>query len=301
MPGRRNNLGNALRERYARKGDMVDLERAIAVWEKAVQQTPHGSPSWPTYVSSLGNGLRDRYASKGNLADLERAIAIWEKAIEQVPPGSPDLPALLNNLGAGLRDRYGRSGDPIDLERAVAAFADACQSGIAVTSEPVLRAARTWGNWALERKTWAEAVQAYTYGLEASEHLFQAQLLRTYKEAWLREVQGLHARAAYALAQAFDLPRAVATLEQGRARLLSQVLERDRADLEQLRMLAPAVYDQYVAATHRLQVLEAQDISGLIALPPGQGLADILHHPDPNLANALHAVRPLPPPQTFLP
>ena len=90
------------------------------------------------------------------------------------------------------------------------------------------------GNWALGRKAWAEAVQAYRYGFAASERLIAVQLLRGQKEAWLREVQGLPGRGAYVLAKTSDLRGAVVALEAGRARLLAEALEESRRDLERL-------------------------------------------------------------------
>jgi len=50
----------------------------------------------------------------------------------------------------------------------------------------------------------------------------------------LREVQGLTANAAYALTRTGDLEHAVEVVESGRARLLTEALERNRHDLEQL-------------------------------------------------------------------
>ncbi|MEW5873064.1 MAG: tetratricopeptide repeat protein, partial [Chloroflexota bacterium] len=99
LPMYLNNLGNGLSDRYARTGELADLEQAIAHGQQAVALTPPGSPDLPMYLNNLGNGLRDRYARTGELADLEQAIAHWQQAVALTPPDSPALPSRLNNLG----------------------------------------------------------------------------------------------------------------------------------------------------------------------------------------------------------
>jgi CHAT domain-containing protein/tetratricopeptide (TPR) repeat protein len=295
-----NDAGIAALHQYWASGQVANLNRAVECWHEALKLTPSDSPDRPARLNNLGNGLSDRYTRTGNPADLEAAITAFQQAVQATPSDSPDRPARLNNLGSGLRNRYARTGDLADLEQALAAFEKACQSGLGLALEPALVAARTWGNWALERSSWAEAVHAYTYGLEASDKLFQVQRLRASKEAWLREARGLHAHAAYALAQTRDLRGAVATLERGRARLLSQVLERDRADLAQLETLVPEVYRQYITAANRLQALEAQDISGQVVLPPGQTLAEAIRQTRADLDTAVEAIRRVPGYAAFL-
>jgi CHAT domain-containing protein/tetratricopeptide (TPR) repeat protein len=295
-----NDGGGVFLRRYWASGQMADLTVALGCWEEAVAGTPEGSPDLPGYLNNLGNGLRARYARTGDLADLARAIEAYEEAVAGTPEGSPDLPSRLNNLGNGLRARYARTGDLADLARAIEAYETTCRWGIDVAVEESLRASRNWGNWASTREEWEEATQAFDYGLVASERLFRIQLLRTSKEAWLREARGLHARAAYALAKLGDLSRAAEVLEQGRARLLSQVLERDRAELSQLEQLAPAAYQEYAVAVQQLQILEAQDVGGQIVLAPGQTLADALRQARADLDVAVEAIRQVSGYDTFL-
>jgi len=300
LPMYLNNLGNGLSARYARTGELADLAAAIRAYEQAVAQTSEGSPYLPMYLNNLGTGLSNRYARTGDLADLAAAIRAYEQAVAQTPEGSPELPRHLNNLGTGLSDRYARTGELADLAAAIRAYETACQQGTEIALEVALGAARNWGNWATEREEWPEAVQAYDYGLKASQQLFEGQLLRASKEAWLREVRGLHARAAYASARTGDLARAVEALEGGRARLLGQVLERERSDLAQLATLAPALYQSYAAAVGQLQVLEAQEISGQVALPAGQTLTEAIRRARAGLRAAVKAIRGLPGYEEFL-
>ena len=127
LPSLLNNLGNGLRDRYARTGQLADLEEAIRVFQQAVQRTPPDSPDLPSLLNGLGNGLSDRYARTAQLADLEEAIRVFRQAVQRTPPDSPSLPMYLSNLGNGLRAHYARTGQLADLEEAIRVFQQAVQ------------------------------------------------------------------------------------------------------------------------------------------------------------------------------
>jgi CHAT domain-containing protein/tetratricopeptide (TPR) repeat protein len=300
QPGRLNNLGNCLRARYAHSGQLEDLEEAIQIYGQAVTLTPIGSPARPGHLNNLGTGLSDRYARSRRLEDLEEAIQTYRQAVLLIPADSPARPIYLNNLGNGLHERHTRTGQPEDLNEAIHAYKEACQRGMATALEESLRAAWNWGHCASERQAWDEATQAYGYGQEASERLFQGQLLRTNKEAWLRATRDLYARAAYAQARTGDLSRAVETLEQGHARLLSQTLQRDRANLLQLETRAPKAYEWYVAAAEQLRILESRELGSSSSLSPGQTLADAMRQAWADLDGAVETIRQVPGYEGFL-
>ncbi|WP_048133528.1 tetratricopeptide repeat protein, partial [Methanosarcina sp. 1.H.T.1A.1] len=120
-----NTLGNGLRDRYFRTGDIKDFEEAIENFKKAVSLTPQESPELPGYLNNLGNGLRDRYFRTRELKELEEAIEKYNQAVSLTPPEAPSLPGHLTNLGTGLRDRYSRTGDLKDLEEAIEKYKQA--------------------------------------------------------------------------------------------------------------------------------------------------------------------------------
>ena len=275
-----------------RTGDLDDLARALEAYEQAVAQTPTGSPDLPGYLNNLGNGLSDRYARTGDLDDLARALEAYEQAVAQTPTGSPDLPSRLNNLGTGLSDRYARTGDLDDLARALEAYEAACQKGQDTAVEETLRAARNWGGWASRREEWTEAGRAYGYGMAAIERLYRVQLTRRAKETWLREARGIPIRAGYALARAGDLTEGVLALERGRARLLSEVLERDRADLSALEHSHPDEYAVYRRAADRVFALGGQELRPA-DLPPGFDLVEAMRAARAELDAAVEAIRAL--------
>ena len=259
LPSRLNNLGTGLSARYARTGQLADLEEAIRVWQGVVGRTPPDSLELPIHLSTLGTGLRDRYALTGQLADLEEAIRVCQEAVGRTPPDSPKLPGYLNNLGNGLHDRYNRTGQLADLEEARTCYRHACSRGLSITPEEALRSARNWGERALERRAWQEGTEAYAFGRQAEDLLFATQIGRQAKESWLKEAQSLPANAAYALARRGRLEEATEALEGGRARLLAEALEANRRDLEHLAALGHGdLLARYRAAAERIAALQAQ-------------------------------------------
>lgn len=262
---RLNNLANAWRDRYTHTHQLTDLEQAIQAYEAAIAVVPAEFTERAPLYNNLGNARRDRFHHSRDLNTLNEAVAAYERGLQLTPAQSPEYPSRQNNLAAALKQRFGITGDETDRATARTLFLQAITQGLEMAPEAALLAARSWGDWATERAAWEEAVMAYRYGLQGIEQLFRAQVLRQSKETWLRESQGMAAQAAYALAQVGDLARAVEALEQGLARLLSEVLERDRADLDQLRALGYGERcDRYQAATaqwHRLaqRPLEAPD------------------------------------------
>ncbi|MBK9095741.1 MAG: CHAT domain-containing protein [Anaerolineae bacterium] len=108
-------------------------------------------------------------------------------------------------------------------------------------------------------RRYALVVDPYRLAMQATDTLLQASLVRGSKEVELREIQGLPANAAYALAQLGRLEDAVVALEQGRTRLLAEALEQSRRDLERLPALGHGdLYERYRAASDRLAVLQQQ-------------------------------------------
>jgi CHAT domain-containing protein/tetratricopeptide (TPR) repeat protein len=259
------NLGTALRDRYVHTGNLAVLDAATSAFQQAIDLTSQDLPARPAILNNLGVGLIARYVHTTDTASLETAIQAFERAVGLTPTGSADLPMYLTNLANGLNDRYTHDGDLADAQEAIACYRRACNQGLEVSSEWALTSSRNWGAWALERAAkgttaWDEAAEAYSFGLEAIERLFRIQLLRISKESWLREAQGLHGRAAYALARSGDPCRAVVTLEQGRARLLAEVLERVRADLKRLPAIGyRELYERFNSAAGRMLQLEGTE------------------------------------------
>jgi hypothetical protein len=266
-----------------------------------VNTTPSDSPDRARYLNNLGNGLRDRYARSGRLEDLEAAVEAYREAVNTTPSDSPDRARYLNNLGNGLRDRYARSGRLEDLEAAVEAFRNACELGLEASLESAFIGARGWGKWALQRCAWEEAAEAYSFVSKAIERLLEVQLLRTAKESWLREAQGLSANGAYALARTGDLERAIEIVEGGQARLLAEALEHNRQDLMQLSARGHGeLLARYRQAASRWAELTSEAEQPSAALPTGVALRAARAEARAELDTVVEHVRQVPGYKDFL-
>ena len=155
---------------------------------------------------------------------------------------------------------------------------ETAQSGVTLFRD-VLKdgAARNWGRWASARRSWTEAAEAYHAAMDLTDRLFRTQLFRSHKEAWLREAKALPAHAAYALARSGDASGAVQALERGRALLLSESLQRDRANLDHLMDLG----HQDLAESYRQAADRVHDLSRATRRP-GPLDTDPVPSPDRN-------------------
>ncbi len=77
-----NDAGGVFLRRYWARARQEDLNRALALWQQAVQRTPPDAPDLPSRLNNLGTGLRSRYARTGRLEDLEEGRTAYERACE---------------------------------------------------------------------------------------------------------------------------------------------------------------------------------------------------------------------------
>jgi len=289
-----NNLANSLMRRSLRLNDRADLDRSIECLEQAASLTPADSSHRAIRLNNWAGVMRKRYEMSGSLADLEKGIELLQQAVRAGPLAAPARATYLLNLGDFLRDRYERVGNPDDLDQAVECYRQGCDQAIDVNLAAALESSLGWGGWALKRAAWGEAVRAFSYGRQAIEQLYKIQISRSGKESWLRSAQMLPARAAYAFARSGDLLSAVLTLEEGRAKLLSDAIERDSADLRRLINTSHAgVYEHYRSAAETLGRLENIELN--------QGMPDVgfdlraeIHAARVQLTDAIESIQRIP-------
>ena len=113
---------------------------------------------------------------------------------------------------------------------------------------------------------WTDATRTYRIALQAAEICYQRSDYLDSKSSELSITADLPRRAAYAYTKMGDLQKAVETLEQGRARGLSESLNRNRADLTQLEQTYPNLYREYKNLTAQLRTLEIQQRNSDITL-----------------------------------
>ena len=256
-----NNLGNAYLNRI--KGDKGDnLEQAITFYRQALEiRTYQDFPiDWARTQNNLGNAYLNRI--KGDKGDnLEQAITFYRQALEILTRQHLpiDWARTQNNLGNTYLNRIeGDKGD--NLEQAIYYYKKALEIFLPETLPfDCRRTARLLGDLYAQENRWTEAAHAYQLALEASEIPYEASLSLAGKEDELAKTGELFHRTAYALACSGDLESAVVMIERGRARSLSENLARDKADLEQVKILAPEVYKNYQQATNLLHNLKEKE------------------------------------------
>ena len=290
LPRYESNLGNVQDAWYEQTGEVEFLDRAIEHHERAIAISSEASVDLPRFLNSLSGSLKNRFENTHDAADLDGAIEKAERSVALAPSTTYERWTFVAGLAARLRDRYELSGRADDREGAITLYRAAGHEGLEANPRVALRAGIAWGDWAMERGSWAEAAEAYADAIDAAERVFRAQLTRAHKEVGLRNAQGLPARAAYALASTGDIEAAAVALERGRAVLLSESLERDRTDLVRLAELGHAeLVDRYRQTADRVDLLERQTLEP----EPGQAAeaSDALRAARDELEAAITAVR----------
>ncbi|MFY9559302.1 MAG: CHAT domain-containing protein [Terriglobales bacterium] len=290
---------------YQKKKDVGDLDDAIHTLEAALNRTP--SRRLANELNTLGVALSERYGLTHDGSDLEKASGCLEQAVTATSTDSPKIPMYLNNLANVLRDRYSRTRDQVDLTRALEMYRNACVLGLESNPREAIGAAHNWGDWAAERAiaretTVDEVAEAYVHGVNAIQQLFRRQLTLEGKKTWLKENKLFPSRAAVALADAGHVQEAAVILEESRALLLSETLQRDRADLERLQDRGRSdLADRFRRAADRLNSLEqAQRSDDWPVAKKGSTVVELLQSARADLESVVSAIRNEPGYETFL-
>jgi CHAT domain-containing protein/tetratricopeptide (TPR) repeat protein len=199
------------------------------------------------------------------MEDREEAIAIYRQAVDANPPGLRQQAVCLGALAVTLHDRYEHTGKIEDLDEAVTILQKALD--VSRTWDPglALTYAQNLGGWAFQRLAWQEAVDAFGEAMSIVDALCEVQLLRSDKHNLLSSAQVLYAAAAYSMARLGDLRGAVLAMETGRARVLTEMLDRTRADLDAVEKQAPELVHRYRGMLAQLRHAEEKAASGAIA------------------------------------
>ena len=219
-----NSQANGTSLRHDLTGALADIDQSVALREQAIRVARLGSIDVALYRANLGVDLLKRFELVGSRADLDRAVDEQRAALRLVPPGSADGPRLLAGLADSLARRSDSDPDGEDAAEARATYRRAVEQGLDVLPEQALAAALRWGTWAAGEGRWPEAAGAYRDGLAVLTRQIARQERRSDKESWLGDAAGLPESAAVAHTRSGDLLGAVATLDSGRAMLLTDAL-----------------------------------------------------------------------------
>lgn len=248
------NLGTHLMHVYHRTDDMQHLQQAIEAHRESIAATDASSSLLPARLDNLGASLAERYDDTRAWADLHESVALHEQALSLLAPPSEVRIGILYNLALRVAERAEAEGDASGEDRSWSLFRQACVEGLNVGIAEALRAARNWINLAFEKQRWELVADAYGYFDEAATRLVGTQELRQDKEAWLRELVDVGARAAYAFARQGDCNSAVMCLEHGAARLLSEALRARASGEESVRPSSRTSFAEVCVAARRAPI-----------------------------------------------
>ncbi|KAH6974920.1 CHAT domain-containing protein [Ilyonectria destructans] len=231
--GRLNNLGTKLGRRYERAGEVRDLEEAILTAQQAVELTPEDHPDRAGRLNNLGTKLESRYERTGEMSDLEEAILTAQQAVELTPDDHPDRSGRLNNLGIHLSRRYERTGEMRDLEEASTYLLDAWTCFNAMPFHRVSAAATCLKLLATQHRV-DDGIRLGREILDLLPIVHTRALDRNDQQFVVSTFAGVASDLCAFLLSANRLSEALQYLEQGRAVIISQLLD-DRSDVSSLR------------------------------------------------------------------
>ncbi|EXK24672.1 hypothetical protein FOMG_18621 [Fusarium oxysporum f. sp. melonis 26406] len=259
---RLNNLGTKLERLYERTGEMKDLEEAIQTARQAVESTPVDSPDLAARLNNRGTKLERLYERTGDMRDLEQSIQAARQAAKLTPDDHPDLAARLNNLGNKLERLYERTGDMRDLEEASTNLLGAWSCFNAVPFHRVMAAATCLEVLATQNRV-EEGIDLGRRILDLLPLVHTRGLDRNDQQFILTTFAGVASNICAFLLSANRLDEALEFLEQGRAVIISQLLD-DRSDLSSLRQGHSQLANRYQGLVDEVNTPTRQTSPGVV-------------------------------------
>ena len=261
--GTQNNLATAYKNRI--RGERADnLERAIDAYEQAFQVYTYDAfpEQWAGMQSNLANAYSVRI--RGEQANnLERAIACYHQALQVFTRDAfPERWAMTkNNLASTYSERI-RGERAENIEQSIVCYKQALQVRTRdAFPQDCRQTAQNLGNLYFKEECWEKAIDVYQLATAANEDSYQESISYDGKGDNLKSAAIFARNLAYAYAKLNNRQAAILTLEQSRARGLSETIDRDRAALTQLQTLAKNLYLDYQTITQQLRNREYQQRS----------------------------------------
>jgi CHAT domain-containing protein/tetratricopeptide (TPR) repeat protein len=252
------------------------------------------------------NSVTPKNCIRGEADNLEAAflccqLALQVRTQETLPEQWADTQ---HNLGNIYKDRI--CGEPTDnLIAAIASYKMALQ--IRSPKESPRKCYQTsviLGSLCFEQKNWTEATFAYEIALVSTEVLYKSSVLLSGKSDELNTNAELPRHLAYTYARSGNLPKAVLTLEQFRGRGLSEILNRDRANLTQLQQIAPNLYIKYQDIANQLRIIESQQRDHMVRGDRHRLTPEVFRSTEPKLRvklqETIDQIRQIPSYENFL-
>ncbi|HEX3045866.1 MAG TPA: CHAT domain-containing protein [Bacillota bacterium] len=221
-----NNLGNVYQDlpTGARKKNYL---KAIECYEEALKfRDPKTTPyDYASTQNNLGNVYYDLSADDRG-QNLEQAIRHFKNALAVYTPEiTPrEYARLQNNLGNAYRNSSdGDRGENSGL--AIKCYEEALRFRIpSVAPRENRRTNRNLANLYFDRRNWAAALQTYRTAMDIGEYLYQTGLSAENKAVEVVENAICYHHAAFASVCLGDISGALIIMEQGKTRLLTEIL-----------------------------------------------------------------------------
>ncbi|MGV1010216.1 MAG: CHAT domain-containing protein [Dermatophilaceae bacterium] len=286
------NLAGSLATRYALQGAEDDADEAEALLGAAARWTGKVGTAARAGLGRLRVERARR--GKGDPDDLDRGIEDLQASLRGAD--QREELGVRANLARAMVARWARDGGEDDQVGAALVFRQVLAAAVDTAPTLAITCAVHWSSWALEREAWAEAIDATGRGLTALDSVVRTQLRRDAKADWIGVAQGLASGAALARHESGDDIGGVLALEQGRALILTEALDRNRLDLEALTTAGHGdIAERYAAAAERWMALTRADQGELTRVDlPGR-----IAHARSDLERAVAEVRTVPGHQGF--
>jgi len=226
-----NDYANGLSDKYDLLKNISDLKLVIKFYKKSLEITPKNDHARPSRLNNLGHALLDFYKITGNEKELDESIKLLEECDAIVPEYYFQKSDYLCNLGSALIEKYKlKKSDEALHKRAISIIKESFSIGSKERASETLKNISDWINLCFTENRLENISWSYESLVHTIHTLLKSQLIRSHKEAWLKDIQGIASKVAYAFVKLEDPQKAVESLEQGQARLLSESLALIRAD-----------------------------------------------------------------------
>jgi tetratricopeptide (TPR) repeat protein len=259
-------LAVCLLDRYAHPPATVerprkDLDEALGLLARMVDAPLADESVRSAMRDYLAGALLLRAVRDGAAADLEHAL---ELLAVNTPP-SDATEAHKATAAARLAQALILRAEATETTEHTMVADDqarlACRLAARLSPMWAFETARMWAESSWRRGRLRPAGEAYGQALAALHQLSVAQVLLDDKQTVLAQAEGVARRAGYALARSNQPGPSVVMLEAGRAMLLSEALERNRADLDRLTADGRGdLLERYRTASRRVGDVEARAV-----------------------------------------
>ena len=256
----KNNLASTYSERI--RGERAEnIEQSIVCYEQALQVSTRDAfpENWAMTKNNLATAYKDRI--RGERAEnIEQSIACYCQALQVFTRDAfPERwAATQNNLALAYSERI-RGEWSENIEQSIVCYEQALQVRTRdAFPQDCRQTAQNLGNLYFKEECWEKAIDVYQLATAANEDSYQESISYDGKGDNLKSAAIFARNLAYAYAKLNNRQAAILTLEQSRARGLSETIDRDRAALTQLQTLAKNLYLDYQTITQQLRNREYQ-------------------------------------------